>query len=77
MPIKAPKIARKRIATKRLIELILLTLNWKGENLWGIGREEQAKIFHGLQVLGINGDLWDRVRGLGCNFGEDSNRSSY
>ena len=27
---------------------------------------QEGKTFHKLHVLGMNDDLWDRVRGLGC-----------
>ena len=29
------------------------------------GKEEESKTFHELHVLGMNDDLWDRVRGVG------------
>ena len=28
--------------------------------------EKEDRTFHGLQVLGMNNDLWDRFCGLGC-----------
>ena len=27
------------------------------------GKQEDCKRFHKLDVLGMNGDLWDRIRG--------------
>ena len=30
------------------------------------GKQEEGKTFHKLHVLGMNDDLWDRLRGLGC-----------
>ena len=38
----------------------LLILNLTEGNLQGLGKEEAMK-FHKLHVLGMNGDLWNRV----------------
>ena len=38
-----------------------------GFERWQAGRfkkQEEGKTFHKLHVLGMNDDLWDRVRGL-------------
>ena len=34
--------------------------------LTGSEKAEAEEKFHSLQVLGMNDDLWDRDRGLGC-----------
>ena len=37
----------------------------KDGKLWDSGKQEEGKTFHKLHVIGLNGDLWDRVRGVG------------
>ena len=44
---------------------ILLILDLEEGEWMDSGNEEEGKRFHRLQVLGMNSDLWDRVRGLG------------
>ena len=36
----------------------------KDGKLQDSGKQEEGKTFHKLPVLGMNDDLWDRVRGL-------------
>ena len=43
----------------------LLFSDLKDGRLCDSGKQEEGKKFHKLHVLGINDDLWDRVRGLG------------
>ena len=40
-------------------------LDLKADKLYDSVKEDEGKTFRVLQVLGINEDLWDRVRGLG------------
>ena len=40
-------------------------LGLKTDWLCDSGKEDEGKTFHVLLVLGMNEDLWDRVRGLG------------
>ena len=42
-----------------------MILDLKDGKLWDSGKQEEDKTFHKLHVLGMNDDLWDRVRGLG------------
>ena len=39
-------------------------LDLKTEKFYVSGKEDQGKTFHVLQVLGMNKDLWDTVRGI-------------
>ena len=39
---------------------------FKKSKLQDSGKHEEGKTLHKLQVCGMNDDLWDRVRGLGC-----------
>ena len=39
-------------------------LDLKTDKLCHSGKEDEGKMLHVLQVLGMNEDLWDRVRGL-------------
>ena len=43
----------------------LLMLDLKDGKLQDSGKQEEGKTFLKLHVLGMNEDLWDRVRGLG------------
>ena len=43
----------------------LLILDLKDGKLSDSGNQEVGKTFHKLHVLGMNGDLWDRVREVG------------
>ena len=56
---------RKRRAKRRETGSRLLILHLKDGKLQDSGKQEEGKTFQKLHVLGINGDLWDRVRGLG------------
>ena len=40
-------------------------LGLKTDMLYDSGKEDESKMIHLLQVLGMNEDLWKRVRGLG------------
>ena len=40
-------------------------LDLKTGTLYDSGKQDKGKTFYVLQVLGMNGDLWDNVRGLG------------
>ena len=40
-------------------------LDLKTDKLYDSGEEDEGKTFHVLQILGMNEDLWDKVRGLG------------
>ena len=40
-------------------------LDSKTDKLYHSGKEDEGKTFRVLQALGMNEDLWDRVRGLG------------
>ena len=59
------KERRKRKAKRREIRSSLLILDLRGGKLQDSGKQEEGKRFHKLHVLGMNDDLWDRVRGLG------------
>ena len=55
---------RKRKGNRREIRSSLLILDLKDGKLRDSGMQEEGKTFHKLHVLGMNDDLWDRVRGL-------------
>ena len=40
-------------------------LDLNTDKLYDSGKEDEDKTPHILQALGMNEDLWDRVRGLG------------
>ena len=40
-------------------------MDLKDAKLQDSRKQEEGKKFHTLHVLGMNDDLWDRVRGLG------------
>ena len=40
-------------------------LDLKTDKLYDSGGKDEGKTLNDLQVLGMNEDLWDRVRGLG------------
>ena len=40
-------------------------LDWKTDTLYDSCKEDEGRKFHVLQFLGMNEDLWDKVRGLG------------
>ena len=42
-----------------------MILDLKDDKLYDSGKQGEGKTFHKLHVLGVNDDLWDRVRGLG------------
>ena len=63
---KAPKKGRKKgLSRERETRSILLMLDLKTDELYDSGKEDEGKTFHVLQLLGMNEDLWDKVRGLG------------
>ena len=51
-------------------------LDLKTDTLYDSGKEDIGKTFHVVQVIGMNEDLWDEVRGLdsetwkGCAWAE-------
>ena len=47
------------------MRLSALIFDLKADKLQDSRKEEEYMMFHGLQVLGMNDDLWDRVRDLG------------
>ena len=58
---------RKKEESERLrgeieIRSSLLILDLKDGKLQDSGKQEEGKTFHKLHVLGMNDDLWDRVR---------------
>ena len=58
---------------EREIRLSLLILDLRDGELQDSGKQERGKTFQDLFVLGMNDDLWDRVRGesslkLKCGF---------
>ena len=40
-------------------------LDLKIDKLYDPGNEDEGTTFHSSQVLGVNEDLWDKVRGIG------------
>ena len=66
-PIQSPQNGRKKNEKdyeERNIGFSLLVLYLKYGKLWDSGWQEEGNKFHKLYALGMNGDLWDRVRGL-------------
>ena len=53
----------KRLYEEREVRSSLLISHFKDGKLQDSGNKEQGKTFHKLQVLGMNDDLWDKVRG--------------
>ena len=41
-----------------------IDLRFERGSVVGSGKQEEGKTFHKLHVLGMNEDLWDKVRGL-------------
>ena len=62
-PYKGPTIKEgERLRERDKIKFIDLRFErWQVGNS---GKQEESKTFHRLHVLGMNDDLWDRVRGL-------------
>ena len=60
---------RKKEESERLREerdqITFIDLGFERWQVVNSGKQEEGKTFHKLHVLGINDDLWDRVRGLG------------
>ena len=50
---------------RNLLHAVKCTDDLKDGKLYDSGKQEEGKTFHNLHVLGMNDDLWDRVRGLG------------
>ena len=46
-------------------EIKFVDFRLKEGKLYDSGKEEKGNTFHELHVFGMNGDLWDRVCGLG------------
>lgn len=55
---------KKRDERKMRISLILE----RRKNLWDTGKEEEGKMLHSLQDLGMNCALRERVLGIGSEF---------
>ena len=60
----------ERLRGEREIRSSSLTIDLKDADLQDSEKEEEGKAFHKLDVLGINDDLWDGVRGLGSETGK-------
>ena len=63
-PQQGMKEESERLRREREIRSSLLILDLK-DGKWHDSAKQEHKTFHKLHVLGINDDLWDRVRGLG------------
>ena len=61
----------------REVRSSLLILDLKDGEMQDSGKHEEGKTFHKLHVLGMNDDLWDRVRGLGSKLGKSVNALSF
>ena len=59
------KEEKERLSREREIMSSLLVLDLKTDTLYDSGKEDKGKTFHVVQVIGMNEDLWDEVRGLG------------
>ena len=77
--VQSPSKGRKKKAKgleERDIRSSLLILDLKDGKLSDSGKEEEGKMFHNMHVLGMNDDLWDRVRELGSETWKGCNSSS-
>ena len=64
-PQQRKKDESERLRGEREIISSLLILDLKDGKLQDSGKQEEGKRFHKLHVVGMNDDLWDKVRGLG------------
>ena len=62
-PIECPSKERRQ-ANKREIRSNLLIFYFKVGKLQDSGKKEEGKTFRKLHALGMDDDLWDRVRGV-------------
>ena len=60
---------RKKEESERLSgerdQIKFIYLRFERWQVVGFRKQEGGKTFHKLHVLGINDDLWDKIRGLG------------
>ena len=64
IPQQRKKEESKRLRGKR-DQIKFIDRRFKDGKLSGAGKQREDTTFHKLHVLGMNDDLWDRVRGLG------------
>ena len=61
---KTPTLEERRTwkAERRGIRSSLFILDFTDDKLSDSGKQEEGKTFHRSHVLGMNDDLWDRIR---------------